>query len=72
MSMYWPPRRWRIVRSIRSHYGLPCLPGACWRTGQWGSGCPCTPRYRACGHTKYEGCAPCAHDDAVAAIEALR
>lgn len=27
---------------------------------------------RMCGHTKYEGCVPCHHDDAVAAIEALR
>lgn len=27
--------------------------------------------YRTCGHTKYAGCSPCAHDDAVAAIEAL-
>ena len=26
---------------------------------------------RTCGHTKYEGCPPCPHDDAVAAIEAL-
>ena len=26
---------------------------------------------RTCGHTKYEGCPPCAHDDAVAAIEGL-
>jgi hypothetical protein len=28
--------------------------------------------YRTCGHTKYEGCLPCAHDDAAAAIDALR
>lgn len=27
--------------------------------------------YRTCGHTKYEGCSPCAHDDAAAAIDAL-
>jgi hypothetical protein len=27
--------------------------------------------YRTCGHTKYEGCSPCAHDDAVAAIDGL-
>lgn len=25
-----------------------------------------------CGHTKYEGCRPCPHDDAVAAIDGLR
>ena len=27
---------------------------------------------RTCGHTKYEGCSPCLHDDAIAAIDALR
>ena len=27
---------------------------------------------RTCGHTKYEGCSPCLHDDALAAIDALR
>jgi hypothetical protein len=27
--------------------------------------------YRTCGHTKYEGCSPCAHDDAADAIDAL-
>lgn len=27
---------------------------------------------RTCGHTKYEGCSPCLHDDARAAIDALR
>ena len=27
---------------------------------------------RTCGHTKYEGCSPCLHDDATAAIDALR
>jgi hypothetical protein len=27
--------------------------------------------YRTCGHTKYEGCSPCAHDDAAAAIDAI-
>lgn len=26
---------------------------------------------RRCGHTKYEGCLPCLHDEAVSAIEAL-
>jgi hypothetical protein len=28
--------------------------------------------YRTCGDTKCEGISPCAHDDAVAAIDALR
>lgn len=28
--------------------------------------------YRTCGHTKYEGCSPCPHDEAVTAIKALR
>jgi hypothetical protein len=31
------PRRWRIVRSIRRRLGLPCLSGACVRSGQWGA-----------------------------------
>ena len=26
---------------------------------------------RTCGHTKYEGCSPCAHDDALAAIDGM-
>lgn len=43
--MCWPPRRWRIVRRLRSHYGLPCLPAACVRTGQFGSNCICYQNY---------------------------
>lgn len=27
--------------------------------------------YRACGHTKYEGCRPCIHDEIIAALRAL-
>ena len=27
---------------------------------------------RTCHHTKYEGCRPCSHDTAAAAIDALR
>lgn len=27
--------------------------------------------YRSCGHTKFEGCAPCAHDDVAATLRTL-
>lgn len=38
--------RWHIYRTVVSLMGYPCNPGACIRTGQWGSPlCVCGRRW---------------------------